>query len=101
MAAIVAGWKRHAGNRPGTANRGRMLLDVSWRQPEVTNVSLGERGADRVIVPLRLLQIVKILGGACPGAKIGLKIRIVSGEKKTALALVSSVPSALRVAMDG
>jgi hypothetical protein len=62
VAAIVAGWKRHAGTRPGTANRGRLLLDVSWRQPEVTNVSLGERGADRIAVRLSSA----IIGAAQP-----------------------------------
>jgi hypothetical protein len=63
VAAIVAGWKRHAGDRPGTANRGRLLLDVSWRQPEVTNVSLGEQGADRITVRLSSA----ITGAAQPG----------------------------------
>jgi hypothetical protein len=63
VAALVAGWKRYAGDRPGTANRGRMLLDVSWRQPEVTNVSLGEQGTDRITV--RLSSV--ITGAAQPG----------------------------------
>jgi hypothetical protein len=63
VAAVVAGWKRYAGDRPGTANRGRLLLDVSWRQPVLTNVSLGERGADRITV--RLSSV--ITGAAQPG----------------------------------
>jgi hypothetical protein len=50
VAAVVAGWQRYASDRPGTANRGRMLLDISWRQPEVTNVALGAQGMDRITV---------------------------------------------------
>src|SRR5580704_4816196 len=52
VAAVVAGWQRYAGDRPGTANRGRMLLDVSWRRPEVTDVVLTEQGMDRITVRL-------------------------------------------------
>jgi hypothetical protein len=63
VAAVVTGWKNYAGARPGTANRGRLLLDVSWRQPEVTNVSLGEQGTDRITV--RLSSV--ITGAAQPG----------------------------------
>ena len=61
VAAVVAEWRRYAGPRPGTANRGRLLLDVSWRQPEVTNVSLGEQ--DRITVRLSSA----IIGAAQPG----------------------------------
>ena len=63
VAAVVAGWKRYARGRPGTANRGRLLLDVSWRQPEVTNVSLGKQGTDRITVRLSSA----IIGAAQPG----------------------------------
>jgi hypothetical protein len=61
VAAVVAGWERYAGTRPGTENRGRLLLDVSWREPEVTSVSLG--GLDRITV--RLSSV--IIGAAQPG----------------------------------
>jgi len=63
VAAVVAGWQRYAGDRPGTANRGRMLLDVSWRRPEVTDVVLTEQGMDRITV--RLAPV--IVGAAQPG----------------------------------
>ena len=63
VAAVVAGWQRYAGDRPGTANRGRMLLDVSWRRPEVTNVDLAEQGMDRITV--RLASV--IVGAAGSG----------------------------------
>jgi hypothetical protein len=63
VAAVVAGWQRYAGDRPGTANRGRLLLDVSWRQPQVTDVSLGELGTDRITVRLSSA----IAGAAQPG----------------------------------
>ncbi len=55
---MVAGWQRYAGDRPGTANRGRMLLDVSWRGPEVTNVALTEHGMDRIRVRLAAVIVV-------------------------------------------
>jgi hypothetical protein len=58
VAAIVANWQRYAGDRPGTANRGRMVLDISWRRPEVTNVALGEQGMDRITVRLASLTVV-------------------------------------------
>ncbi len=63
VAAVVAGWQRYAGDRPGTANRGHMLLDVSWRRPEVTNVDLAEQGMDRITV--RLASV--IVGAAGSG----------------------------------
>jgi hypothetical protein len=58
VAAIVANWQRYAGDRPGTANRGRMVLDISWRRPEVTNVVLAEQGMDRITVRLASLTVV-------------------------------------------
>jgi hypothetical protein len=63
VAAGVAGWQRYAGDRPGTANRGRMLLDVSWRRPVVTNVDLAGPGGDRITV--RLASVV--VAAAQPG----------------------------------
>jgi hypothetical protein len=62
VAAVVAGWQRYAGDRPGTANRGRMLLDVSWRRPEVTNVDLAEQGMDRITV--RLASVIVAAAGS-------------------------------------
>ena len=55
--------RRHAGNRPGATNRGRLLLDVSWRQPEITDVDLGDAGVDRITVRLASL----IIGASQPG----------------------------------
>lgn len=52
VADSIAQWKRYAGGRSGTTNQGRVLLDVSWRQPEVTEVALGEQGMDRITVRL-------------------------------------------------
>jgi predicted lipid-binding transport protein (Tim44 family) len=52
VAAAVAGWKRYAGERSGATNRGRVLFDLSWRQPEVRDVSLGDNGVDRITVRL-------------------------------------------------
>jgi hypothetical protein len=63
VVAVVAGWQLYAGDRPGTANRWRMLLDVSWRRPEVTNVDLAEQGVDRITVRLAAV----IVGAAGPG----------------------------------
>jgi predicted lipid-binding transport protein (Tim44 family) len=63
VAAIVANWQRYAGDRPGTANRGRMVLDISWRRPEVTNVALAEQGMDRITVRLASLTVVAVLPG--------------------------------------
>lgn len=61
VTALIAEWERYAGSRLGTANRGRLLLDVSWREPEVTSVSLG--GQDRITVRLSSA----IIGAAQPG----------------------------------
>jgi hypothetical protein len=63
LAAGVAEWQRYAGDRPGAANRGRMVLDISWRQPEVKRVALGDQGMDRITV--RLASV--IAGAAGPG----------------------------------
>jgi len=52
IAAVIAEWQRYAGDRPGTAHRGPVLLDVSWREPEVRNVALSEQGMDRITVRL-------------------------------------------------
>jgi len=63
LAAAVAEWRRYAGDRPGATNRGRVVLDISWRQPEVKNVALGDQGLDRITV--RLASV--IAGAAGPG----------------------------------
>jgi hypothetical protein len=63
LAAGVAEWQRYAGDRPGATNRGRMVLDISWRQPEVKRVALGDQGMDRITV--RLASV--IAGAAGPG----------------------------------
>jgi predicted lipid-binding transport protein (Tim44 family) len=52
VAAMVANWKRYAGERSGATNRGRLLLDISWRQPEIRYVSTGEDQVDRITVRL-------------------------------------------------
>jgi hypothetical protein len=62
VATAVAGWQRYAGDRPGATNRGRMVLDISWRRPEVKNVALGDQGMDRITV--RLASV--IVGAAGP-----------------------------------
>jgi hypothetical protein len=54
---------RLLGDRPGATNHGRMVLDISWRQPEVKNVALGDQGMDRITV--RLASVVA--GAAGPG----------------------------------
>jgi hypothetical protein len=59
VAAAVAEWQRYAGDRPGTTNRGRMVLDISWRQPEVKNVALGDQGMDRITV-----RLASVIAGA-------------------------------------
>jgi hypothetical protein len=64
IADAVAGWQRYAGNRPGTSNRGRILLDVSWRHPEVTNVALSDQDMDRITVRLAsVITVAAPLGG--------------------------------------
>jgi predicted lipid-binding transport protein (Tim44 family) len=63
LAAGVAEWQRYAGDRPGATNRGRLVLDISWRQPEVKRVALGDQGMDRITV--RLASV--IAGAAGPG----------------------------------
>jgi hypothetical protein len=40
-----------------------MVLDISWRQPEVKSVALGDQGMDRITVRLALV----IAGAAGPG----------------------------------
>jgi hypothetical protein len=62
VASAVAGWQRYAGDRPGATNRGRMVLDISWRRPEVKSVALGDQGMDRITVRLALV----IVGAAGP-----------------------------------
>jgi hypothetical protein len=62
VATAVAGWQRYAGDRPGATNRGRMVLDISWRRPEVKSVALGDQGMDRITV--RLASV--IVGAAGP-----------------------------------
>jgi hypothetical protein len=59
----VASWRRHAGARPGSTNQGRVLLDVSWREPQVWNVTLGEQGMDRITVRLAAVMIGAIRHG--------------------------------------
>ena len=63
VAAAIAEWRRYAGDRPGATNRGRMVLDISWRQPEVKTIALGDQGMDRITV--RLASV--IAGAAGPG----------------------------------
>ncbi len=48
LAAGIAEWRRYASGRPGPANQGRVLLEASWREPEVRDVVLGEQGIDRI-----------------------------------------------------
>ena len=63
LAGGMAEWQRYAGDRPGATNRGRMVLDISWRQPEVRTVALSDRELDRITVRLALV----IAGAAGPG----------------------------------
>jgi hypothetical protein len=65
ITSIIAEWRRYAGDRPGTTNRGRILLDMSWREPEVRNVALAERGMDRITV--RLGSVIVGTTGPGPG----------------------------------
>jgi len=63
VAAAVAGWKRYAGDRSGATNRGRALFDLSWRQPEVRDVSIGDSGVDRITVRLAAVIIGAVRAG--------------------------------------
>jgi hypothetical protein len=63
IAGAVAEWQRYAGDRPGATNRGRTVLDISWRRPEVRSVALGSQGMDRITVRLALV-IVGTAGAA-------------------------------------
>ena len=63
VASAIAGWQRYAGDRPGATNRGRVVLDLSWRRPEVKSVALGDQGMDRITVRLALV-IVGAAGAA-------------------------------------
>ncbi len=63
IAAAVAEWRRYAGDRPGSTNRGRVLLDVSWRLPEITGITLGDHGVDRITVRLGSVMVGMIRQG--------------------------------------
>jgi len=73
LAAGIAEWRRYASGRPSPANQGRVLLEASWREPEVRDVVLGEQGIDRITVRLGSVMVGAIraswqrLEGAEPG----------------------------------
>ncbi len=57
----IAKRDRYLRDHPETANSGRLILDVSWREPAVQEVALGERGMDRITVRLASVFIVVML----------------------------------------
>lgn len=63
IAGVVAEWRHYAGDRPGSTNRGRVLLDISWRQPQITNVAAGDHGVDRITVRLGSVMVGMIRHG--------------------------------------
>ena len=63
IAGMVAEWRRYAGDRPGSTNRGRVLLDISWRQPEIRDLVLGDQGVDRITVRLGSVMVGMIRQG--------------------------------------
>jgi hypothetical protein len=52
----IAKRSRQLRDHPQEANNHRLILDVSWREPAVQAVALGERGVDRITV--RLASVV-------------------------------------------
>jgi hypothetical protein len=46
---------------PQEANSGKLILDVSWREPAVQAVALGDHGVDRITVRLASVFIVVML----------------------------------------
>jgi len=63
IAGSVAEWRQYAGDRPGSTNRGRVLLDISWRQPQITDVAVGDHGVDRITVRLGSVMVGRIRHG--------------------------------------
>jgi hypothetical protein len=59
---MIAQRQRHARNQARGANGSLLLLDVSWRQPALQSVALGERGLDRITVRLASVSV----GAALP-----------------------------------
>jgi len=55
--------RRRASRRTDTSNRGPAMLDVSWRQPVVQDVALGQQGVDRITV-----RLASVFIGATPAA---------------------------------
>jgi hypothetical protein len=56
----IAQRQRYARKQPRS---GVMILDVSWRQPTLRSVVLGERGLDRITVRLASVAVVAIAPG--------------------------------------
>jgi hypothetical protein len=51
---------------PQGANSGKLILDVSWREPTVQAVALGDHGMDRITVRLASVFIVVLLIPSTP-----------------------------------
>jgi hypothetical protein len=60
---LIAQRQRYARNQPSSGMNSRLILDVSWRQPALQSVALGERGLDRITVRLASVSV----GAAMPG----------------------------------
>jgi hypothetical protein len=55
--------RRRASRRTDTSKYGPAMLDVSWRQPVVQDVALGQQGVDRITV-----RLASVFVGATPAA---------------------------------
>jgi len=60
IAEAIAKRNRQARDAKG-ANSGKLILDVSWREPAVQAVALGDHGVDRITVRLASVFIVVLL----------------------------------------
>jgi hypothetical protein len=61
IAEGIAKRNRYLRDHPQEANSGKLILDVSWREPAVQAVALGERGVDRITVRLASVFIVVLV----------------------------------------
>jgi hypothetical protein len=66
IAEGIAKRNRQLRDHPQEANGGKLILDVSWREPAVQAVALGDHGVDRITVRLASVFIVALLISSTP-----------------------------------
>ena len=81
----MAGCEHYEGERSGATNRGRRLLDVSWRRPEIRDVSIGENEVERLTVRLASAFVGAVRPGRRPDRRCvatRLVFSTADGQKK-------------------